>query len=148
MIRPCRRGDWEPRHCNVCPGHTWCKVESFAGLTRREFICTEAYGRTKGILKMTYSSKMTRHSSQLTLVRWAPLCIIQVKVSSTSPFDNENMKNAYASIIAWKVTLTFHLASEHSLLLSTAFKAQEVEGGIIRRPISKSVWSRSTQTRD
>jgi hypothetical protein len=56
---------------------------------------------------------------------------MQVKVSSTSPFDNENLKNAYASIIAWKVTLTSHLASEHSLLLSTAFEAQEVEDDII-----------------
>jgi hypothetical protein len=56
---------------------------------------------------------------------------VQVKVSSTSLFDNENLKNAYASIIAWQVTLRSHLESEHSLLLSTAFEAQEVEDDII-----------------
>jgi hypothetical protein len=56
---------------------------------------------------------------------------MQVKVSLTSSFDNENPKNAYASVIAWKETLTSLLASEHSLLLSTAFEAQEVEDDII-----------------
>jgi hypothetical protein len=56
---------------------------------------------------------------------------MQVKVLLTLLFNNENMKNVYASIVAWKVTLTSHLASEHSLLLSTACKAKEVEDNII-----------------
>jgi hypothetical protein len=56
---------------------------------------------------------------------------MQVNVLSTLPFDNKNLKNAYASIMAWKVTLTSHLASEHCLLLSTAFEAQEVGDKII-----------------